>query len=347
MKKNNNYHLFLFFMTFTRGIVETFSLVLLYKKNFSIDYILLFMTLMYGFGIFVNYISLKLNYKLVLIISSLLYGISYLYLTIMDNSLFNLIIFAILLSFSTYSYHSIRHYLALNLNINNTSLIVNITYFGIIIASIIGTYLISKLSIYITSIILFILSLISLIPIFKLKLKINSVKKNIKLDNRKVLFNIFEQCRVIFIELQPLFLYTSINESTLFVGGFNIVINIASFILLFIIRKVNICSKYLYICFLLGIILLFKISITNSIILFLIAIMEGVFIKMYERGSLSYLYDINNNSIKEYLNLEEFIFFISKFTMMVIFLLLGIELRTILFICIIGIVISGFIYEKN
>ena len=35
MKKSNSYHLFLFLTTFTRGIVESFSLVLLYKKGFG------------------------------------------------------------------------------------------------------------------------------------------------------------------------------------------------------------------------------------------------------------------------------------------------------------------------
>ena len=94
-------------------------------------------------------------------------------------------------------------------------------------------------------------------------------------------------------------------------------------------------------------ILLCKISINNNILLFIIAVMEGILIKLYERGSLKTLYNIGDNSVREYLNMEEFIFFIVKFIMMGIFVLMGIKLKTILFICIIGIVISGFIFKKD
>ena len=40
--KNNSYHLFLFLITFTRGLVETFSLVFLYNKGFMVKEILIF-----------------------------------------------------------------------------------------------------------------------------------------------------------------------------------------------------------------------------------------------------------------------------------------------------------------
>lgn len=347
MKKSNSYHLFLFLTTFTRGIVESFSLVLLYKKGFDVGEILLFMSLMYGIGIVVNYVSLKINYKIVLIISSLLYGISYLYLTFMGNSLVNLILFSILLSFGTYSYHCIRHYLALNFKISNTSLVVNVMFLGVIIASIVGTFMISKLSILWVGIVLFGMSVISLLPIFKVNINKGSNIKKVSISKRKILFNIFEQFRVIFIELQPLFLYLYVDDSVMFVGGFNIVINISALVVLVFIRKLLIDKYYLYICFSLGLVLLCKISIDNNILLFIIAVMEGILIKLYERGSLKTLYNIGDNSVREYLMIEEFIFFIVKFIMMGIFVLLGIKLKTILFICIIGIVISGFIFKKD
>ena len=72
MNKNNNYHLFLFLTTFTRGLVETFSLVLLYKKGFMVKEILIFLLITYLVGIVANYVSLKIKYKTVLIISSIL-----------------------------------------------------------------------------------------------------------------------------------------------------------------------------------------------------------------------------------------------------------------------------------
>ena len=140
--KNTNYHLFLFLTTFTRGIVEAFSLVLLYKKGFSVDNLLLFLCIMYGVGILVNYVSLRVNYKIVLVISSLLYGVGYLYLSFMKVNLINLVIFSLLLSFGTYSYHCIRHYLALSFMMKNTSLMVNVMFLGLIVASVVVSELI-------------------------------------------------------------------------------------------------------------------------------------------------------------------------------------------------------------
>lgn len=88
-----------------------------------------------------------------------------------------------------------------------------------------------------------------------------------------------------------------------------------------------------------------KVSVSSMVMLLVVAVMEGIFVKLYERGSLSYLYDINNNSVREYLMVEEFIFFGSKAIMMGIFLVMDINLRSILFICIIGIIVSGFVYR--
>ena len=54
MKKEHTYHLFLLLSTFTRGLVETFSLVLLYKKGFIIEEILFFLLMMYVIGIIIQ-----------------------------------------------------------------------------------------------------------------------------------------------------------------------------------------------------------------------------------------------------------------------------------------------------
>ena len=151
------------------------------------------MFFMYLFGIIVNYVSLKVNFKVVLIMSSLLYGISYLFLNYMDTSLISLVIFSLLLSFSTYSYHCIRHYLALCYKVKNTAYIVNVMFCGLILASMIGTFIVSKLSIFIVSIILIGLSLISLIPVFKVRIvKEVDNNKRVNIGLRKLLFNVFK-----------------------------------------------------------------------------------------------------------------------------------------------------------
>lgn len=346
MKNSHTYHLFLLLSTFTRGLVETFSLVLLSKKGFEVEEILIFLATMYLIGIIVNYISLKINYKIVLIISSLFFGISYLYLS---ESSISLLFLALLLSISNYSYHSIRHYLGLvMLKKKDAKLLVNIINLGIILASICGVIIISKLSLLLVSIVLIVLTTISLIPILKLKLpaKIN-VNRKIIISKRKILFNILEQFKVIFIELQPLFLYLYVNDSIFYVGIFNIIISASSLIVVYFLSKRLKGNIFKYLTFILGIVLLFKINIKSSIFLLFIAFMEGILVKLYDGYSLSYLYDIKDISINKYLIIEESIFFISKSFIMLLFIGFNLNLKLILFICIIGIVLSGLCYEEK
>ena len=197
MKNNYTYHLFLLLSTFTRGLVETFSLVLLYNKGFEVGEILLFLLIMYIFGIVVNYFSLKINYKIILVISSIFFGSSYLYLSGNDISIFLLALF---LSLANYSYHSIRHYLGLvMLKKKDARLLVNIINIGIILSSIFGILIISKLSLILVSIILIILITLSLLPIFKLNINIKHSNKKVIISKRKIIFNILDQFKVIFI----------------------------------------------------------------------------------------------------------------------------------------------------
>ena len=346
MKNNYVYHLFLLFSSFTRGLVETFSLVLLYKKGFDIQEILIFLTIMYSLGLIVNYVSLKINYKIVLIISSIFFGTSYLYLSNQDLSLF---ILAIFLSISNYSYHTIRHYLALTmLKKKDTNLLVNIMNLGIILSSIVGVLIISKLSLLTVSIILIILTILSLIPILKLKINKKTPKeKKIIISKRKILFNILEQFKVIFIELQPLFLYLYVNDSIVYVGIFNIIISIASLIVVYFLAKKLKSNVFKYLTVILGIVLLFKINVTSSIFLLFIAFLEGILVKLYDGYSLSYLYDIKDIPINKYLIIEETIFFASKSIIMLLFIGFSINLKLILFICVIGIILSGLFYEEK
>ena len=212
------------------------------------------------------------------------------------------------------------------------------------ISNVIGIFLIEKLPILVTGIVILVLSFISVVPVLKLKNikkeKINLSKVSIPRD--KVFFNILEQFKVILLELQPLYLYIYVKKSISYVGTFNILINLASLIVMLFISK-RVTNKYFrYINILLGIVLIFKFNIDNSIILLLIALLEGIGIKLYEKFSLNNLYDVKRSNINSYLIVEEFIFFITKSVLMVVFILLVRDLKLILYICILGIVISGF-----
>lgn len=354
MKKNKTYQIFLFLSTFTRGLVEVFSLVLLYKKGVTINNILWFLFSMYSFGIIINYITLKYSYKIILIISSLLYGISFLYLSFMNTNILSIIILSFLLASANYSFHALKHLLALELiedSNKSTNKIITITYLGVIVSSITGIYLIEKLNLTITSIIIFILSFISIIPILKLNNKTNKYSKTnltkIKIPKNKIIFNILEQFKVIFLEIQPLFLYIYIDKSISYVGIFNIIVNLASLIVVYFIAK-RFSKKYFKInCFLLSIVLILKLNINNGIILLILAFFEGIFVKLYENISLNNLYTINNNSIREYLIIEEFIFFSTKSIIILIFNLLKLNIHNILYISIIGIILSSLFIKKE
>lgn len=353
MTKEKTYNIFLFLSTFTRGLVEVFSLVLLYKKGYSLDNLIFFLFLMYSLGILVNYISLKIYYKVILIISSLIYGLSFIYLSNMNTSLISLSILAILLSSGNYSYHAIRHFLALTMletKKKNTSKLIIINYLGIISASLIGMYLIDNLPFVVTSLIIFVLSSISILPILKQEKIIITKKhgKKVFIPKNKIIFNILEQFKVIFLELQPLFLYIYIDKSIYYVGIFNVITNIASLIVIyFISSKLN--NKYFkYYTLILGLIFILKLNIKSGLILLFIAFLEGIFVKIYENTSLSNLYNYKDNSISSYLLVEELIFFTSKSLIMLIYLLLNLNINTIMYTNIVGIIISGFfIKDKN
>lgn len=351
MKKSTIYHIFLFLSTFTRGLVEVFSLVLLYKKGFTVDTIFWFLLMMYLIGMVVNYISLKIPYKIILVISSFLYGISFLYLSFMKVNFLSLVLLAILLASSNYSYHVIRHLLAIRLLKNQkrkTNHIVLITYFGVIGSSILGIYLIDSLSLVVTSVIVFILSFIAIIPILRLEERNEKWKKEkVSLGKDKIWFSILEQFKVLFLEIQPLFLYIYVEQSISYVGVFQIIVNIASLIVVYFLTKKNYKKYFKYLSFTLGLVFLLKLNIKSSIILWNLAFIEGIFVKMYENVSLDNLYDIGLNSPKNYLMVEEFIFFGSKSLIMLLTCLFHFNIYIVLYLSIGGMIASGWFIHEN
>ena len=347
MKCNKTYNIFLFLSTLTRNLVNVFSLVLLYKKGYTINNLLFFLFIMYLMGILVNYFSLKIYYKVVLIISSIIYGISFIYLSVLNKGLISLSILAILLAIGNYSYHTIRHFLALTMfekGKQDTGVFIMINYLSIIGSSLVGMYLIKRLSLTVTSIIVFILSFISIIPILRqprINIDNNRVDKRVSISKNKIIFNILEQFKVIFMELQPLFLFIYVDKSIYYVGIFNVITNIASLIVIYFISK-KISYKYFkYYTLILGIILILKLNIKSGIILLIIAFLEGVFVKIYEYVSLFNLYDYGDNCVSKYLLFEELIFFGSKTLIVLLYLLFNLDIYFIMYINLVGIIISG------
>ena len=351
MSNNIKYNIFLLISTLSRNLVEVFNIALLYKLNYSIKEIFLYYTVFFLFSALVNVITIYLtNYiksKYILVLSNLLFCYSYYFLNNTRHNINTLIIFALISSFASYTYHIIRHYFALKYTDNSNKEIGNIAIFsfiGIIISSYLGPVITENYSFSITIIIMLIFSLISMIPL--LLIKDNTVKEKIikiKLNRNRKLFFIFEQSKVLFLLIQPLFLYLYVSENLKYIGVFNVINCIASIIFVYyLVRKININKYFKYLNILLIIVLVLKLNILNKYFILMLAFFEGLFIKVYEIVSMKNLYQIKTNNIKSYLIKVELIFCLVRSLFMFFSYLFINNLKIVLYILLVFILISGF-----
>ena len=207
----------------------------------------------------------------------------------------------------------------------------------------IGGFLLQNISTIVVSVLAIVFSFFSVIPIFFDDSEVKSdgnLFKKITIGKNKIIFSILEQFKVMFMELQPLYLYLYVSDSFLYIGFFRFVMNISSLIVAsFLVRYIRI-KYFKYVTFFLGVVLVFKLNGGGNVYMFLIAFLEGMFIKVYEVFSLRNLYNFGNESVDSYLMIEEFIFLFSK--AIILGLLFSFGIKIILYVCIVGIVVSGF-----
>lgn len=353
MKKLTLYNIFLFLSNISRNIVEIFSFVYLYQKGYKIKNILLFYSIYYLVGVFISYITVYLTKyikrKVLLIISGLLYGISFYYLSVMSTTNYNLVILSIVLSTSSFIYHTIRHYYAMNLvdkveDKKIASILIS-AYLPIIFSSILGSYIVDKYSILVSSIIVIILSVISIIPLIFIKDDITNNKiEYSKINNNKLIFFILEQFKVIFLLLEPIYLYLYVKKSLNYVGTFNILICISSIIYLYYIaHRININKYFKYINIIFCLVLLFKLNVTNKYILLIVALLEGLGIKSFELTSNKNIYNIENSNINGYLITCELIFCFLRSIICLIFYLFIDNVKVMLYISLVPIFLISFV----
>ena len=353
MKKLTLYNIFLFLSNISRNIVEIFSFVYLYQKGYKIKNILLFYSIYYLVGVFISYITVYLTKcirrKVLLIISGLLYGIAFYYLSVMSTTNYNLVILSIVLSTSSFIYHTIRHYYAMNLvdkveDKKIASILIS-AYLPIIFSSILGSYIVDKYSILVSSIIVIILSVISIIPLIFIKDDITNNKiEYSKINGNKLVFFILEQFKVIFLLLEPIYLYLYVKKSLNYVGTFNILISISSIIYLYYIaHRINISKYFKYINIIFCLVLLLKLNITNKYILLVVALLEGLGIKSFELTSNKNIYNIENSNINGYLITCELIFCFLRSIICLIFYLFIDNVKVMLYISLVPIFLISFV----
>ena len=243
MSNIKKYNIFIMLSTIARNIVEVFSSVLLYKMGYTLKEILLFFTILYFIGgiisVIVIYFTKYINAKYILILSSIIFSISFYYMSIMDKTINNLIIFSIIYGVGCYSYHSLRHYFAIKSidkdkkkNIGSILIFSNI---GLIIAPLLVGYITKKLSLIVLAILVIILSILAIIPLFRLDIKESNIPiKYQKIEKNKLLFFILEQAKVINLSLQPLYLYLFINNKIEYVGIFNAIMGVSACIFIYL-----------------------------------------------------------------------------------------------------------------
>lgn len=356
MTNIKRYNIFILLSTIARNIVEIFSSVLLYKMGYNIREILIFYTILYLVGVVTSIITIYLSNiikpKYILIISSIIFSISFYFMSVMKKTFINLIIFSIIYSIGSYTYHSLRHYFAIrtidNNKKNNIGGILIYTNIGVVIAALIFSYIESKLSPIILSIIIIILSILAIIPL--LKLETNNDNKKIKyqkIEKNKLSFFLLEQAKVVMLILQPLYLYLFIDQKIEYIGIFNVIMGLSSSIFIYVfVRKINDKKYFKYLNILFCIFLLLKLNISNKYLILIIGFFEGLGVKMFEIISAENMYNVKKNTnIKGYIITTEIIFCLVRTIIFFIGYLIN-DIKIMLYISIILIFLTGFIKRK-
>lgn len=342
MKTIKNYNIYIFISTFTRNIIDIYSVIYLYKQGIAIKNIIAIYAIVYFLGFYLSTLSIKIGnkigYKYILILSSIITGITF-YIIRKSTKIYLISIF---LSLSMFTYHPIRHLYGIKLlkhkkEIGNTLIL-------IYLASLFSSYIAIT---NIKPIYLLLISITSIIPALLIKKeKTNKIVSNVKLSKQKIGFFFFDQFRIIFILLEPLYLYL-ISSHMSYVGTFNIILTIASIIFIYLLsNKINIEKNYKYLNIIFVIILILKLNIYNKNLLLIIAFLEGIGIKANELVSTMNLYSTNKLS-EGYIITSEKIFCVVRALILSIIYFLPLSLKTTLYILIIGIFILSFQYKKD
>ena len=357
MSNLKKYNLFIFITSFAKLLVELFIPLILYKNNYSINDIILFLILKYTFClIFIpigRKIGNKLSYTKLMLISALLFGVTYIYLNYMKS----LIILSILYSSYLMFYWLGRHVYALSIIENkkttdNTSLYTIFTILGGLFSSYIGALIIEKFNYFILSIIVVVLMFLSIIPLTKIKdVKIEDENKTLDVmktfPKRNYIFIVLDQLRYIIITLFPLYIYINVKSNLKFIGFINIIAGVGSVIYIYFLSKKMDKNKKDYLSLsllLISIVYLFKLFIINKTIFLFIIFMEGIISSSIDTITLRNIYCYGKNySVISYVTFIELLNNFGRTIFLVIFYFLKLDLVYIILVSILGILTNVFI----
>lgn len=361
MSNLKKYNLFIFITSFAKSLIEVFIALILYDKGLSIKGIVLFMLLKYMFCSLTipisKVIAKKCSFTTLMIISSFLFSVSYIYLNFMKTDFLSLIILASISAIYSIFYWLGRHIYALLIiedkkATDNVSLYQIFMLLGSLFATYIGAKVISSFGYLTLSIIVLLLMVISIIPLIKMKnLKIE-IKGSIKeivssFPKENYIFLALDQLRYIGIMFFPLYIYLFVKRELNYIGLLGIFCSLGSILYIyFIARKMDknkkdylkVSSVFLALTFIL------KLNVKIRILFIIVTFFEGIFKSSLDTIVLrnTYVYGKNYN-IVNYILFIEYLNNIVRFLFLLIFYIINLNIKAIIIISIISIIINGFI----
>lgn len=361
MSDLKKYNIFIFITSFAKLLVEIFIPLILYNMSFTIKEIILFLILKYSFCLLfipVGYfIGKKYSVSTLMILSSIIFSITYIYLSQINRNLTSLIILSILYSSYLMFYWLGRHTYGLSIiedkkTTDNVSLYNIFTILGGLFSPFIGSYIIEKTNTLTLSTIVLVLMIISIIPLTKIKkIKLNSntqIKHIIKsFPKTNYIFNTLDQLRYILYTVLPLWIYINIKSKYSYIGILNIITGLGSIIYIYLLSKKMDKNKKDYLSLsllIMGIIYLLKITITSNLAYLIITLFEGITKSSLDTITLrnTYVYQ-KNYCITSYIIFTEIINNIARTLFLIIFYIFNVPLKTMLLICILGIFLNVFV----
>ena len=113
MTNLKKYNIFITITTFAKLMIEVFIPLLLYNIGFQLNEILIFYLVQFFtiflFNIPATYIGQKITFKKLMIISSILFSITYIYINYITKNIIKLIILSILNGLYLSTYWIVRH----------------------------------------------------------------------------------------------------------------------------------------------------------------------------------------------------------------------------------------------
>ncbi len=365
MTNLKKYNIFITITTFAKLMIEVFIPLLLYNIGFQLNEILIFYLVefitIFLFNIPVTYIGQKITFKKLMIISSILFSTTYIYINYITKNIIKLIILSVLNGLYLSTYWIGRHIYGISIikekeTTDNVSKYMIFGIIGSLPASYIGAYILETYGYVTLSVIILILSFISLFPLFKIKInqKINKIKiKKIIKDfpKQNYIFLFFDQLKFFAILLFPLYIYINIKSELKYIALTNIIIGISSILyVLYLAKKMDENKKdYLKPTLIaLFITFLIKLNINSSNIILFIIFIEGISKSALDTIILrnTYSYKANYNNISYILFIEQ-LYSLFRFIITTIYLILGVNLKTILYIGTFSLLINTFIGFKQ